>query len=105
MDKLPSKKGSFDVRLFYNVLIPHDNTPWRSKAAPLRVTFFSWSAALGKILTLNNLRKWHIIVVDWCCLCKKSGDTVDHLLLHCKTASALWNSIFGFLGLVWDMPC
>jgi hypothetical protein len=112
VDKLcwnPSKKGLFDVRSFYNVLIPHDNTHfpwrciWRSKA-PLRVAFFAWSAALGKILTLDNLRKRHIIVVDWCCLCKKSGETVDHLLLHCKIASALWNSIFGLFGLAWIMP-
>jgi hypothetical protein len=44
-------------------------------------------------------------VVDWCCLCKKSGKTVGHLLLHCETASALWNSIFGLFGLACAMPC
>jgi hypothetical protein len=76
------------VRLFYSVLIPHDSTPfpwgciWESKA-PLRVGFFAWSTALGKILTLDNLRKRHIIVVDCYCMCKKSRETVDHLLHHC----------------------
>jgi hypothetical protein len=58
---------------------------WRSKA-PLRVILFAWLAILGKILTLENLRKRQIIVVDWCCMCKKS---------------ALWNFIF---GLAWVMP-
>jgi hypothetical protein len=95
VDKLcwkPSKKGLFDVRFFYNVPFPHDSIHfhwryiWCSKA-PLRVTFFAWSAALGKILTLDNLRKRNIIVIDWCCLYKKSRQTVDHLLLHCETAS------------------
>jgi hypothetical protein len=61
-------------------------------------------AALGKIVIMDNSRKRHIIVVDWCCLCKKSGETVDHLLLHCKLGSALWSSIFGLFGLAWVIP-
>jgi hypothetical protein len=49
---------------------------------PLRVAFFIWSAALGKILSMFNLRKRNIVVVDWCCMCKKCGETVDNLLLN-----------------------
>jgi hypothetical protein len=51
--------------------------------------FFAWSAALGKILTVDNFRKRHIIIVDRCCLCKRDGESVDHLLLHCDVAFAL----------------
>jgi len=52
----------FEVRSFYYALIPHDHAPfpWRSiwwSKVPLRVAFFTWSTALGKILTLDNLRK------------------------------------------------
>jgi hypothetical protein len=61
--------------------------------------FFAWSAALGKILTMNNLRKRHIIMVDWCCLCKKSGESVNNFLLHCEVVSTLWNTIFNLVGL------
>jgi hypothetical protein len=55
------------MRSFYNILVPHDNThfPWKriwQSKVPLRVTFFAWTA-LGKILTADNLRKRHIIVV------------------------------------------
>jgi hypothetical protein len=35
--------------------------PWKSKT-PLRVAFFVWMAALGKILIMDNLRKKNIIV-------------------------------------------
>jgi hypothetical protein len=65
IDKLywiPSKIGRFEVRTFYNVLIPDDNTPfpwrciWRSRAF-LRVALVAWLAALSKILTLDNLKK------------------------------------------------
>jgi hypothetical protein len=35
---------------------------------PLRVAFFTWTATLRKILTMKNLKKWHIIVIDKCCM-------------------------------------
>jgi hypothetical protein len=54
----------------------------------LRVTFFAWSAALGKIFTMDNIKK-HIIVVKWCCMCKKIGESMNHLLLHCEIVNAL----------------
>jgi hypothetical protein len=57
--------------------------------APPRVVFFVWMAALGKILTLDNLRKMNIIVMEWCCLCKICGESMDNLLLHCEVAIQL----------------
>jgi hypothetical protein len=35
---------------------------------------------------------------------KKNGELVDHLLLYCEIAGALWNIIFSSLGLAWVMP-
>jgi hypothetical protein len=37
-------------------------------------------------------------------MCKKSEESVDHLLLHCEVASALWNYIFTLFGIEWVMP-
>jgi hypothetical protein len=71
---------------------------------PLRVAFFAWSAALAKILVLDNLRKRKITVIDWYCMCKKSGETFDHPLLHCEIANALWNSILDFFGSMGHAP-
>lgn len=80
---------------------------------------WSWEPLLCNSIVIvnhnrrNSVTKWmlkriymkrHIIVIYWCCLCKKSGVSIDHLLLHCEWASALWNSIFGLFGLVWAMP-
>jgi len=61
---------------------------WRTQA-PTRVAYFVWSTALGKILTLDNLRKMHVILVDRCCMCKQNRESVDHLLLHCDVAYAM----------------
>jgi hypothetical protein len=68
-----------------------------------RAAFFGRSMALDKILTLNNLRKRHVIVIDRCHLCKKSSESVDHLL-HCDVGSTLWSSLFSHFRLSWVMP-
>jgi hypothetical protein len=63
-----------------------------------------WSAALGKILTLDNLRKKNMVLVNRCGMCKKDKESIDHLLLHCESAQLLWNAFFSHFGLAWVMP-
>jgi hypothetical protein len=66
--------------------------------------FFAWLVALGKILTLDNLRKMGVIMVNICCLYKRNGESVDHIFLYCDVASALWNALFSRFGMSWLMP-
>ena len=42
-----------------------------------------------------------VVVVDWCCICKRNGETTDHLLLHCPVAQKLWNMVCSLLGVHW----
>jgi hypothetical protein len=86
-----SKRRSFEVKTFYKALACQEvvSFPWKGiwrVKTPKRVAFFVWTAALGKILTHNNLRRCHIVVVEWCRMCKKNGESIDHLLLHCDVA-------------------
>jgi hypothetical protein len=73
---VPDRKGKYAMKSFYNVLIYRDCNPfpwksiWRTKAPP-RVAFFVWSATLGKILTLDNLRKKNMELVNRCGMYKK----------------------------------
>jgi hypothetical protein len=109
---IPSKRKSFEVKSYYQVLShPSSNVrasfPWKGiwkVKAPPRVAFFVWTAILGKILTLDNLRKRNIIVMEWCCLCKTSGESIDHLFIHCEVASELWTVFFQLFGVAWVMP-
>jgi hypothetical protein len=41
---------------------------WQNKV-PLSVVLFAWLAELWTILVMDNIRKQHIIVIDWCCMC------------------------------------
>uniref|UniRef100_A0A2N9HC19 Reverse transcriptase zinc-binding domain-containing protein n=1 Tax=Fagus sylvatica TaxID=28930 RepID=A0A2N9HC19_FAGSY len=106
----PSCRGLFEVRSFYTTLIspnPPGTFPWKSvwKAkVPSRVAFFVWTAALGKILTTENLRKRRVIILDWCCMCKSSGESVNHLLVHCPVAWELWSMVLVMFGKNWVMP-
>jgi hypothetical protein len=107
-DKLwwvPSKKGLFKVKTSLTRTLG-TRFPWKCvwrTQAPSRAAFFSWLAALGKIISLDNLRKCHVIVINRCCMCKKMKESVDHLLLHCDVAFALWYSLFNRFGLSWVM--
>ena len=76
---------------------------WCSKIPP-RVAFFSWTVALMKILTIDNLWKKEIIMLDWCCMCKRSGESVDLLLLYCPIAYEMWTMVCCLFGLQWVMP-
>jgi len=82
-----SKRRNFEVKTLYQALVCHEavSFPWKGiwrVKAPKRVAFF----VLGKILTHDNLRRHGIVVVEWCVMCKKYGESVDHLLLHCNVA-------------------
>jgi hypothetical protein len=110
----PAKRKCFEVSSFFGVLSPVSDRyevgcssfPWKGiwkVKVPFRVSFFIWTASLGKILTLDNLRKRGLIVMDWCCMCKRSGESINHLLLHCEVACSLWSVIFTLFEVKWVM--
>ena len=81
--------------------------PWKSiwkQKVPSRVAFFVWTAALGKCLTIDHLRKRNVWILDWCYMCKRNGELVDHLFLLCPFASDLWSMVLGLFGVSWVMP-
>ncbi len=105
----PSSHKLFEVKSFYAMLHPVSTKvfPWKKvwkSKAPSKVSFFLWTAAMGKILTTENLRKRRLVVIDWCCMCKRDGESVAHLLLQCPIASDLWGLVFSMFGVDWVMP-
>ena len=73
------------VKDYYSLLVGSNDYcfPWRSiwkQKIPSRVAFFVWTAVLGKCLTIDNLRKMKVWILDWCYMCKCNGESIDHLL-------------------------
>jgi len=46
----------------------------------------------------------HVILGVRCCLCKRNGESVDHLLRRCDVAYAPWSAIFTRFSMYWVMP-
>ena len=75
---------------------------WRVKA-PKRVSFSLWTVVRGRIVTIVNLVKRGFSLVNWCYMCRCFGEMVEHLLLHCEFAYALWGGAFLMFGIQWVM--
>jgi hypothetical protein len=105
----PSPDKGFQVQSYYKEICSYGtgSFPWKSiwkSKVPPRIAFFTWTAALGKILTAENLRRRGIVLGSWCCMCKASGESVEHLLLHCPYAKEMWDMVFALFGIQWVMP-
>lgn len=98
--------GNFDVHSFYSAICGKNAYlfPWKSFChvmVPERVSLFLWLARWGKILTIDNLNKRGLLLVNWCCMCCCSREMVDHLLIHYEIAHALWSEVFTIFGIQW----
>ena len=60
---------------------------------------FVCTTAWGKILTCENLLYRGYSMVSSCCMCLCSGETVDHLLIHCSVAFELGSFVFRTFGI------
>ena len=86
-----NRSGVFNMCSFYTSLLaaPLVSFPWKSiwyVKVPKRVAFFLRTGARGGLLTIDNLVKKKLPLVNWCCFCQCEEETVDHLLIHCKYA-------------------
>ena len=94
-----TKSGVFDGHSFYKPLSsPNtDIFPWECiwhTKVPKQVCFFLWIATNDGILTIDNLIKKGQSMANRCCLCCCDGESMDHLLLHCKFTHALCCEVF-----------
>jgi hypothetical protein len=93
------------TQVLWNAFFSRFGLTWAMPCGVARVAFFVWLAALGKILTIDNLRKKNMVLINRCEMCKRDEETIDHLLLYCECTQVLWNAFFSRFGLTWAMPC
>jgi len=88
-----NSNGCFTVRYFYMKLLNLNYSAmgilgvrgfpcqliWRA-LVPVKVSFFVWEASHGKILTIDNLQRRGITLVNRCYMCKGDSELVDHFI-------------------------
>ena len=106
-----SSLGLFLVKSFFHTLFKlSDSIPshsvkfiWKLKV-PFKVKTFTWLVAHKKIFTNDLLqlrRPSKALSLDWFILCRGSGETSDHLFLHCPFTLGLWHRLFIRAGMMW----
>ena len=103
------KVKSFSVKVMYKGydLSPAHDFPHRliwNSVVPTKMGIFSWEAAWGKILTLDNLKRRGMAFANRCFLCEEDEETIHHLLIHCKSAKMLWDLFLSMVGISWVFP-
>ncbi|RVW44612.1 Heat shock protein 90-5, chloroplastic [Vitis vinifera] len=103
------RKGSFRVKEAYSLLDKSNASLFPARGiwvdrVPTKVSFFAWEATWGKVLTLDKLQIRGVQLPNCCFLCGCAEENVNHILLHCIVARALWDIIFGLLDIKWVFP-
>jgi hypothetical protein len=106
--------GFFSSKSFYRFLIENNSDPvflpanliWKSKVPP-KIKVLGWLVAHGRLNTCDLLQRRRpkaCFSPHWCVLCKKKGESGDHVFVQCEVVSQLWERLFLEAGLSWEIP-
>lgn len=90
--------GTFTVKSAYGAIKnePHISNNlhriWKTKAPP-RFKVFGWIMIRNKILTIDNLQRKGMILVNRCIMCKKANETVKHLFYRCEISLQIYTEM------------
>ena len=103
------KEKSFSVKVMYKGydISPAFDFPYRliwNPVVPPKIGIFTWEAAWGKVLSLDNLKCRGMAFANRCFLCEEDEETIDHLLIHCKSEKMLWDLFLSIVGISWVFP-
>ena len=71
---------------------------------PHESKFFRLGSLVGKVRTLDQLRKRGIPLANRCPLCKSEEENIDHLLLCYDLVQDLRALLFAIFGINWVLP-
>lgn len=93
-----TESGIFSVKTTYGAI---NNEPhiannlhqiWKTKAPP-RFKVFAWIMIRNIILTIDNLKRKGMILVNTCAMCKKANETVKHLFSQCELSCQVYTQM------------
>lgn len=62
-----------------------------------------WEAGRGCILTIDELMRRGMAMMNGCYLCKSVAEIYNHVLLWCLVVHKLWSIVYALLGVNWVM--
>ncbi|CAN1792638.1 Putative ribonuclease H protein At1g65750 [Linum perenne] len=71
---------------------------WK-KEVPTKIQGFVWMVWHGKIASIDNLQKRGMVLVNWCALCERDLESINHLFIHCSFTSSVWGRVSSKLSL------
>lgn len=105
-----SKGGIFSVGRAYrkegNVQVNNNQRLWKrvwKNSAPTKVKCFTWLVDRKACLTRQVLWKKGKIIISWCSLCGKTGETKNHLFLHCPFTTQIWSMFLNISSVEWTI--
>ncbi|RVW47057.1 putative ribonuclease H protein [Vitis vinifera] len=103
------RNGLFRVKEAYRLLDNPNDIVFPSRSiwvdrVPTKIAFFTWEATWGKVLTLDRLQIRGVQLPNCCFLCGCEEENVNHILIHCIMARALWDIILGLVDVKWVFP-
>ena len=63
---------------------------WKSWA-PSKVVIFAWEATWSRIVTLYNVQRTGVAVLNRCYLYGEKEETCNQILLHCGKIRSVWH--------------
>ena len=67
--------------------------------APPKTKYFAWLVLQNRLWTADRLARRGLPNCGPCPLCKRTTETADHLLLHCRYTARIWTALKEWLGL------
>ena len=88
------KEKGFSIKIMYKGfdISPAYDFPYRlvwNPVVPPKIGVFAWEAAWGKVLTFDQLKCRGMTIANRCFMCEEDEETIDHLLIHYKSAKML----------------
>lgn len=76
---------------------------WRTKI-PYKVNCFVWFVVKQACLTKDKLLRRGMQLRSIFLFCCETAETNNHLFLHCRVTTQLWDIFLTMIGLKWSMP-
>ena len=105
----PSPAFDFPYRLVWNPVVPSKigvlasafDFPYRlvwNSVVPSKLGVIAWEDTWGKVLTLDQLKRRGMTLMNRCFMCEEDEENIDHLLIYCKNVKMLWNLFLSIVG-------